>query len=716
MKHFHLDRAVSKSFLIVSSAIWLGTGSLSGVKLYTTETEEPELKRTDVVISYGEISFDSGSNEAAFQARHGLRDSGTGGLERFYWEDDESGDWRTYVDSRWVLNPDETGVRLEIHNRETVFFDLNFQHWKQYDDVNGPWFPPTDTFAVLSAEAFEKEINKLDLSLRIHTTDLVRVELQYGFFNRKGTSLSTRFGDDFQYQIGGTPSRGIIPALIESDEEVHTFGARLIRQDGPDQAGLRLHYQRRTADQTRVVERAALQPSANRFTTQEESSTDDLFAASGFNRQELSDTLVGSIGFAFTRLDGDITGSRIFGASPEAAFDVDFPALQLYDRGYLDLENSRTLKQWIFNGNLVYTPSETMRWMTGVRLEHLSTEAFSSYLDVHSTVDWTARAFQVEVSDMISSSEKSALDISGFLEGRYSGINHALIYSRVEVSHQSGDLDESWSRQELSPDTGTFVDLLDRVTDFDRLMGFWKTGINYYPKAGLRLSLEGYLKYRENSYDWKGVTQPAEDFTLYPGHITEQAFRTRAVNARVHWTLLKSLKSVSRVDYQVTTINTDNTFQSSINSSERERLVFNQSLTWTPSGRFFATAGFNYVEDLTKSGAAGLEGTFGGIIVNIPNDYWQANLNLYFVLSKLIDIQVNYQYTEMSNFVDNSAMTVPFGTDLTEHYGSVQLVFNISERARARLGYHVYDRDEPSTGGFRDYTVHLVKGSFQLIF
>ena len=317
---------------------------------------------------------------------------------------------------------------------------------------------------------------------------------------------------------------------------------------------------------------------------------------------------------------------------------------------------------------------------------------------------------------MTSSSEKSAMDISGFLEGRYTGFKHTLIYSRLQGSSQGGDLEEDWQRQEITPNEGAAVNLLDRVTDFERERAFWELGANFFPINKLRISVEGYLKYTNNSYDWGGVSLPEDDFTLYPGYIRNQNFLTKDVNARLTFRMIPNLNSVTRIDFQKTAIESDSGLTPEIESSERERMVFNQSLVWTPHPRFFLSGTFNYVEDLTKTGAAELQGTFDGIIVNLPNDYWQTDLNLYFVVTKAIDLQLSYQYLEMTQFMDTSPKTVAYGTDLEQQHGMAQLLFRITPQMVANLGYHIYDREEPSAAGFKDYTVHLINGGLQYVF
>jgi hypothetical protein len=258
--------------------------------------------------------------------------------------------------------------------------------------------------------------------------------------------------------------------------------------------------------------------------------------------------------------------------------------------------------------------------------------------------------------------------------------------------------------------------LLDRATDFDRESAFWEVGANYDPFRSLRLSIEGYIKYRNNEYDYGTVDLPEADFTLYPGYIEYQKFHTEDINARAHWKIFKSLKSVTRVDLQTSTIESKDYLHEEMETSTRERMVFNQSLTWTPHPRFFITGTYNLVDDLTETPAADLEGTFSGIIVNIPNDYWQADVSLYYVVSSLIDVQIGYNYMEVDNYIDNSPKTVPYGSEIEQHHGSANVFFHFTPNLGARIGYHYYEQTDLASAGNRDYSVHVVNGSVQMVF
>ncbi|MEX0330482.1 MAG: hypothetical protein AB3N64_03570 [Puniceicoccaceae bacterium] len=704
------------TWLALSSAMFL-PASVSGVQFYTSDTEEPEPRQNELSFTYTSSEFEDDANlgQAAESVR--VLDKDGGGVENFHYENDPYADWRFLMDGRWLVNPDELSLTIEAFKLEEIFFDLEFRHWVEFDFGGGVWYAPRNAYFTLSDSALEEEIDQLKVSLRFKPTDTLQLRVAYDFFNREGQSLSTVFGDNYQYRVSGQPkSRGIVPALSEGQETVHKVEIGIEHKEEINRAGARAFYQSRESDKKLTVERGASDARANRYATHQQETKDDLFGFSGYVRRAMTDNLSGSIGMAYTQLDGDVTGSRVFGANPDAAYDIDFARSQLDDRGFLDLDGSRKLKQWIFNGNLVYEPQGSYRWMAGVRLEHLSTEAMGSYFDTFDTVDFGDLQRQNQEADMFSVSDKTAEDISGFLEFRFKGIPKTLVYTRVEAATQSGDLKEGWTRTEILPNPGSLERLLDRATGFDRETTFWEVGLNYDPFRRMRISVEGYIKSRKNEYDFANVTIPDADFTLYPGYIEYQDFYTEDLNARVHWKILDTLRSVSRVDFQNTTIDSRDRLNDELRTSDRERVVFNQALTWAPHPRFIITGNYTLVDDLTEVPTADLEGTFSGIIVNIPNDYWQADVSLYFVLTSLIDIQVGYNYMEIDNYVDNAAITVPYGSEIEQHHGTASVFFHFTSNMAARIGYHYYEQTDLATAGMTDFSVHVFNGSLQMKF
>ena len=694
-----------------------GCGSLlSAVEISTSDTEEPEPRANSAVFSVGRVAVHDGSETALLDAT-GQQDGRRAGVESFYFATDPYGDWVYYLEGRVMTHPDEMWVSLELFKPERFSFNLEAQRWVEFEQSAGIWYQPTDTWLLLDPDILRKRINRVQLTFRYTPSDTLAWQLRYTLLDRSGEGLSTRFGDDFQYRLVGPRSRGIVPALNEQDETVHTVDLSLEQNDEVKRTGVRLHYERREATNRRVAERAAQQPSANRFQRQTEDSADDLFSASTYARRQITDTIVGSIGAAFTRLDGDISGERVFGSDPDAAYFIGFPATQLNDRCFLNLEATRRIPQWIFNANLVYDSEGNFRAMTGVRLEYLSTNAFSSYIDTVDRVDWMDQARQDQEADMIASGSKSAIDSSAFVEVQYAGVPKAHLYARVDVAQQAGDdHDETWSRTQYLPEERPTETLLARVSEFDRNRYAVEAGAQYYPYAGFRLSVSGYLQDRDNKYDFGTLILNPDDPTLYPGFLAKQGLETRGARARLHWRILKSLKSVSRVEIQTTDITTEDAMGNATESSSRERLIFNQGLTWTPHPRVFVSASYSKVEDLTKMPFPEYTGYFSGVLVNLPNDYWQADADIYLVVLKWLDVQLGYHYLESNSFLNNAPQTVPYGSDLEQHHASASAIFHLRSGFAFRMGYQYFEQQDRAAGDGRDYQAHLVTGSLQARF
>ena len=685
-----------------------------GVNLVTSETEAPRPRQSEISISYSETSLQEGSTPAVVAESLGLEDMYSFGLERLYWENDPDADWRIYLDSRIRVRPDDIALSLEAFKADEKYFNLEFQTWEEYDYGAGIYYPAGNTYFILSPEQLEEEITRLKLSYRFLPTSVSSWKIGYSFFERSGSSLSTRFGDDYQYfATSGLKSRGVVPAVESGEERVHSADFEYKKQDEVERTGVRAYWQRRTSERTRVVERAFKQAARKRFNRHEEINEDELYGMSAYVRRQLTESMYGSLGAAYTRLDGDITGSRVFGSDPEASYDIDFAARQMDDRGFLDLVGTKALKQWILNGNLVFDPEGNYRWMAGVRIEHLSTEMFGSYLDTWNTFDYADRAKQDQEANSLTNSEKTADDLSAFLEVRYRGFSKAHIYSRVELAQQEGDLSEGWSREEVLPNPSDPETILSRLTDFERNRAFWELGVNYYPTNSFRVSLEGYVKSRDNKYLTGNAYLDDSDFTAYPAFIKEQDFFTEDLNARFHWKVFPWLKCVSRVDFQNTSIDSVGHNLEDVRSAERKRMVFNQSVVLTPHPRLFMNISYQLVDDLTETGAASLASPVNDIITNLPNDHWQLDANMFIVLNKGLDLQLGYHHLKMDNYFDSSPVTVPYGSSLKQHHANAGLVVHFSELTVMTIGYHYFEQTELATPGDKDYSVHFLKTTLQ---
>lgn len=701
---------------------WLGivaggsTLPLAAVSLSTVESEEPQPRSSIFQIGYGYPFLQDDANAAQFADTFGKLDNAFGGLEHFYWENDSEAKWRMSLNGRWLFQPDQVHLLYRLYQPDKLYFTADYRQWTDFDSADGLYYPPTGAWFSLSPQALAQRFYQAKVTLQGIPSDTWGWNFAYSLWYTEGDKVSTRYGDDQAYQIARTSPRKLVPGLIDGKELVHTIDLSVAIAEEANQTRFRLHYQRREVDRRNVNERAALQPANRRFTTQTENSEDDLFTGSASIKRRINEKVVGSLGVAVTQLDGLLTGSRIFGVNPEAAYDPGFAALQLNDRGFLDLHVERSLLQWLMNGNLVYETEGNHRWTAGFRIEYLSTDSTGTSLDTVDQINWTALQRQDQEADMFTYTEKSAYDFSGFLDFRYQGLTNTVLYSRVRGSVQNGDLEETWSRTLTFPTAEEPVDLLDRATAFDRKNAFWEVGAHYYPTAKLKLSLQGYVKWQNNNYDYDNVRLPSDDYTFYPGYFEEQTTFTRDANARIHWQLFSGLKSVSRVDYQQATRESQDRLHPALDSLTRERILFNQSLTWTPHPRYFLTTSYLYSKDIMETPAPQLEGTFGGILYNLPNDYWQVDATVYCVLNRLFDLQVGYHFLKFDTYKDLSPQTVSYGSNTKQQQASARLIIHLHPKMTTYLNYQFVEQSDGAAPALRDVRAHLISGSLQYKF
>lgn len=694
----------------------LCVGLQGGPVITSVEDAEPVERPSSIVIAYGATDIDEGSSEAALRSAEGLDADGIAGIESFYYGGDPNADWVVYAQGGWLFRPGQFDIHLELFKPEKLELNIWVQRWEAYEQALGSYDPATEYLGALQSAAFVREVQRLRLNFRYQFTDEWYAEADYSILRKEGPQLSLRFGDTEPYRIGGPRSRNIVPSLQDGTETQQTARLDIGKSGMEGESVLRLRAGRSESKRTVQAERAQLDVAARRYTTTRETAKDDLFAVSAYHRKIWSEDTQASVGVGYTRLDGGLTGSRIFSAGPEGVYDPDFAAWQLYDRGYLDLENTRKLKQWVANANLALRQTQSLRILAGLSLKHLSTEAFSSYLDTYETIDWAARARQNERAEMHSSSEKSAHEIAVFTELRHRGVESLQSFMRLEAGYEDGDLDESVERTELSPDVREPEQALLRASSFSRRYSFVEAGVNWNPTAQVRIALKGYIKQKVNDLDADGLVEQTGIAYAYPGYIGAQRYTTRDVNLRIGWRPQAAVNAVTRVDVQRTRIDNTPVGGVEIRAAETQRVLLSQSLSVRPHARVFLMATLNMIEDLTETGASDLEGSFADVIGAVPSDYWQAQVNGYVVVTKQLDLQISYSYLGVENFYDNSANSIATGSSVERHSAGLEGIYRFSEQMVGRLGYQYHEQQSDSAAGQADYGVHLVKAGLQLIF
>jgi hypothetical protein len=122
-----------------------------------------------------------------------------------------------------------------------------------------------------------------------------------------------------------------------------------------------------------------------------------LFSCHGFFERIFHEKLRASAGVLFTSIDTNVTGSKIYGATPNAEYSPTFAQRQTGDVGYYGLTGGTRMKQYIGNLNVFYQPAKYWIVRPGVKYEHLRTDGDEGHTDTDFGGGAAAAAIQRQI-------------------------------------------------------------------------------------------------------------------------------------------------------------------------------------------------------------------------------------------------------------------------------------------------------------------------------
>ena len=642
--------------------------------------EEPIEYSNWVELSVGHVFVDG--PESQFQQRQRIRgDTPFGGVSDLHWERFIGDNGFLKIDGRAVLEQEDYKVSLDYEHTDIGYVRAGFrQHRSWYDGVGG-FHRGTDTWVPLDDRELELDRGEawIEGGLTLPSWPVIRV--RYSHLFRDGEKASTVWG---RVDIPGG-LRGVGASFYDIDEERDIFDVSAEHTVGNTDLGLGLRYEMSQTDNSLNLRQNPGAPLES-FVTQKDQVDTDLFNVHAHSTTRLNDQLMFSTGYAFTTLDTDLGGSRIFGADYDSVYD---PALAR-GTGFLGLTGGSQLDQHVIHLNAHYQPWDHWAIIPSIRLENQDVDGRALYTETP-FLETTA-----------AENERGYMDIAERLEIRYSGLTNWLFYARGDWLQGDGDLRE----RQVALATGTVE--LARDSDFTRLTQKYTAGANWYPLRHLNLSAQYYHKMRDNKYeDDVDSTANGAGGNRYPAFLRDQSFDTDDVNVRVTWRPLSTVSLISRYDYQWSTIDTRAAGFSELETAEMTSHILSETVSWTPRHWLYLQGGVNYVWDETRTPANDPPAP-GGLVLDSENDYWQATFTTGLALGAKTDLQLEYTYSRADNYVDNSAAGQPFGAGFEEHTAFATLSRPITRSMIWKLRYGYFKSRDQATGGHTDYEAHLI--------
>lgn len=663
--------------------------------------EDEEVFYNWVTVGVGGVFVDG--DEAAFQRRANRVRDVDGGIEQFHYEQWVGDGGLLQMDGKAIFLNRDYKFSLDLSNEEIGFIRAGYRQFRTWYDGSGGFYPLNETWISLYDETLSVDRGKAWFEAGLTLPDMPLITLGYTYDYRRGKKDSTIWGDTAR-TVGGVvpPVRGIVPSFLDIDERRHSLKLDVEDSVGRTDIGVGVRYEFSEMDDSLNIRRHP-GGASDRHLTQKEGMDTDMLNARAHSTTRFNEQWTFTSGYAFTTLDTDISGSRIYGTGYDPIYDPNFNRRQFRDQGFFDLAGGSQMKQHVVNLNLVYRPFDSFAVVPSVRIEKLDTDSQSSFIG---TQVGSGLVLSEDPTRVISSNDR--LEISERLEMRYTGLKDWVFYGRGDWTHSDGDMSEL--QFSSAP--------LFRDTEEDRLVQKYTLGANWYPIRKLSLGLQYYHKIRSTDYDHLRDVNPQAPGSgnLYPAFLMAQDFDQDDVNLRVTWRPLMQLTLVSRYDYQISDLTTRSGLTGGRQHSEIENHVLSQSVTWSPLSRMYVQGSIHYIWDVTETSANDIQVAGETLVPEFRNDYWNTQFVVGYSLDRRTDITCQYLFYKAANYDNNSSISQPYGAEFEEHGVTTTLTRRIRPNLRWTLKYGYFTNNDHTSGGNNDYDSHLVYSGMQYFF
>jgi hypothetical protein len=661
----------------------------------STEAKEEKEYSNSVQPAISGVLIDG--SEAEFMRRHGIDRTISGGIEDFHYERNLSKESTMSIDGRGIFDSHDYFLKLEVDREKFGKWELGYKEFRTWYDGSGGFYPQGggQWFRLYDPE-LKLDRGEAWFKAELAIPDLPVLEFEYMYEFRNGQKDSLHWGDT---TFGGLGTHKIVPSFRDINERRDIFDVNLKHDIDITSYKVGLTYET-TADANKLYVRRNPGQSIDRSITTREIQQGDSFNFYGSTETWFSENLLLSTGYSLRTLDTDIGGDFIYGTGYDAPFDARFPGRQTNDSGFLDLEGGSQKKQAIVNINGMLIPSEKWTVISGVRIEADDTDGFAHHL-ISSSSGVTTRTYVDGRNDV------DLIKVSENAELRYTGFTNWVFFVRGGWDENQINVSESLR----NPDTSVYT--FRRETETDRLGQKYTAGANWYPMKKLNLGGQYYHRINSVSYNHLDDTTLATGGDRYPAFIDKQEFETDDLNLRVKWRVLSNLTSVSRYDFQETSIVSTMSGLASQESGRTTSHIWGETLSWNPLSRLYLQGGINYALNRTETP---LNGYFGAV-QEAKNNYLVSTFSSGYGIDDKTDIYLQYNYYHaFDNYYDNSEFGLPLGSAAEENQVILKLDRRISDTIHWTGQYGFFSNSDKLYGGNKDYDAHMLYSSINIVF
>ncbi len=626
------------------------------------------------------------------QAAQGQRmDPGVfGGISDLHYATEVAKKTTFTLDGHSIFDQHDYSVTLGLKKEDFGYVRLLVENFRTWSSGIGGYVPVDKQAYALPGDPLALDRSQISFEAGLTKPNLPKLTFKYRHATREGDKDSTEWGA-VHNSDGSTVSR-VYPGALHLDETIDTFQLDLAHHYKDINYGVGVGYEHGNLQDThyQTTWPGELGPNKN---TDRQGTTYDLISTHAFAETWIKNNLFLSTGFMYANLDDSFSGSRIYGED----YDVAYSPAAFQPLGYYDLNGTGHKNEYVWNINLMSLPTKSFTITPSIRVQK---ENWNSDSTGVGTLNNDTEGFN-------SNSGRELLQVCERLDIRYTGITNWVFNTGGQWTEGQGNLNE---HDGLTAVNGIGQPPVNFSTDDSRLFQKYFANARWYPTRLASLDFGGY--YKINAYDYNN-TQDNPPGT-YPGFIVYQGFQTVDGNVRLTLRPFSKFTSVSRYEYQYSSINTRPDSTTGLGEQESSTMntqILGQNLGWTPLNWLGLQVGVNYVWSTTKTPADGLTQS----ILNAQNNYWTANFNSDFVLDDRTDLDLGYFYYYANDF-QNPQAGVGYGAGAKQHSVTATLTRRISQNLRVNVRFAYTHYNDTANSGYGNYESTLVSSSLQYRF
>jgi hypothetical protein len=680
--------------------------ALCGLAVALTAAEKKEeLPENFIDVSFGHTQ--QSGDRAGFQKAQQINKDGYGGIEALHYTGSLSDTTSYLLEGRALAGNQDYLFDLTFTNDDLGHIKFGYERYRVYYDGSGGYISPRNFLMSLYNEEFGIDRGNLWFEAAYLAEDKPQFVLRYDYFTRKGKKDSTSWGDT---NLAASSTRAIVPSFWQIDEKRHQITADLSQKKDNSKWALGVRSDQGEYSNLRNERRRPLEAKVDRKVTQKEGQDFDLFQVRGSYENKIHDKLMVTTAVARTTIDTTLSGSRIYGADYDPVYDAAFANRQQRDEGFFGLHGEAEMKQTVGTLSARYEPMEHWVIVPAVRFEKID---WSNMVDFEETNFGGGPAYAPINDEVEADSEKDWKVFATSVESRYTGIKNVSFNLKGEWTKSDGDLTEE---RILEPGTALQAISIDRDTEFKRDTQKYAATANWYARPGTTVAVQYYYKTRTN--DFRAIRDnTVSTGDRYPAYIANQDFETNDFNIRLSTKLTDRIRSVTRYDYQKSTINTQDIGLAFVESATMDTQVIAQSISWQPQDRWYLQASVNVVWDELTTPATQATGAAANLVKDSSANYTYFTLGSGYALDDDSDLYFDYTISQSrDSFVDNASLTTAYGSDFKTQLASVTWTRRLDRNIWVTFKYAYAKNDDVPSGGFADYEAHMLYGKMQYRF